>query len=105
MALIEPVASQPTLLTKLQAIWDFTTVKLVVLATGLGAIGLGIPSYNAIFPGSDALTWVPPWFLHTCQGCAFLVTLGIIPARVTPQPNLPAKQAARAASAPTTQGG
>lgn len=106
MALIEPVASQPTLLTKLQAIWDFTTVRLWALAGSLALIGFGIPTIQATFPDWHVLDWVPLWFLHICQACAGASFLGILPARVTIQPNLPAKQAARSASVPTpNQGG
>lgn len=102
MAMISSVADQPTFIGKLQALWDFTTVKLAVIAGILGAVGLGIPAGQALF-GADFLTWVPNWFVHTCQGCGFLVTLGIIPARGTVQPNLAAKQAARTNSPIDTQ--
>lgn len=97
MALIEPVAAQPTFIGKLQALWDFSTVKLAVLAGVLGAIGLGVPAGQQLF-GADFMSWVPPIALHICQVCGLLVTLGIIPARGTVQTNLPAKQAARAAA-------
>jgi hypothetical protein len=97
MALIPPVAEQPTFIGKLQALWDFTSVKLAVLAGLLGAIGLGIPAGQQIF-GADFMSWVPAWFVHTCQVCGLLVTLGIVPARGTSQPDLPAKQAQRAAA-------
>lgn len=94
MALIPPVAEQPTWVGKLQALWDFTTVKLAIIAGTLGAIGLAAPVGQAIC-GPDFLGWVPLWFQHTCQGCALLVTIGIVPARGTVQPGLAQKQAER----------
>jgi hypothetical protein len=96
MALIQPVAEQPTFIGKLQALWDFTTVKLAILAALLGAIGLGIPAVRNVMDDQTFMNWLPVWFLHVCQFAGLLVTLGIVPARGTVQPNLPAKQAARA---------
>lgn len=99
MALIPPVAEQPSVIGKLQALWDFTTVKLAVLAALLGAIGLGIPAARVGLDDPTFMNWLPMWFLHACQLCGLLVTLGIVPARGTVQPSLPAKQAARANAA------
>lgn len=101
MALIEPVAMQPTFIGKLQAMWDFTTVKLVVIAGILGAIGISVPAGQRLF-GADFMSWMPLWLVHLCQTCGLLITIGILPARVTVQPNLPAKQAQRAADAQIT---
>jgi len=95
--LIKSVADQPTFLGKLQTLWDFTTVKLAVIAGILGAIGLAIPTWQHFDP--TALTWVPAWFQHTCQACALLVTIGIVPARGTVQPGLQEKQTLRTAEA------
>ncbi len=94
--MIQPVAEAPTFIAKLQTLWDFTVVKLAALAAILGALGLGIPTIQQTI-APDFLTWVPAWFIHACQLCGILVTLGIIPARGIAQPNLPAKQAARIA--------
>lgn len=97
--LIPPMAEQPTLVGKLQTLWDFIVVKLAVIAAILGAVGLGIPVIQGTI-APDFLTWVPVGFVHLCQFCGILVTLGIIPARGIAQPNLPAKQAARVANQP-----
>ena len=98
MALIQPVAEQPTTLGKIQALWDFTTVKLAVLAALLGAIGLGIPAVRSMMNDQTFMDWLPVWFVHACQFAGLLVTLGIVPARGTVQSNLPVKQAQRAAA-------
>jgi hypothetical protein len=95
--LIPPVAAQPTVLGKIQALWDFTVVKLAVVAATLGAIGLGVPALRVAISDPTFMDWLPLWFLHACQLCGLLVTLGIIPARGIAQPSLPVKQAIRAA--------